>query len=539
MGADRFANNPSTFDHANAGQSVSAVAGIESPIQGPSTGKRLALFADKLSSGGGAIARAPAQLLPSRSGSHSRGDSQTTRDAAASPAPLMTSVSTSKSHTSPSKTSARTYDSNLVSREMHRLGNFAHLPTSLGPSPGASASTLTLPSNGMPASSLSAVMSGDNPWGSLHVLVLPLFNSEPLRVPIEDLNTLVKRHIQTVVSNSPPKAVATLESETSDLIASGMDTFNGKLAGVGDDKLVGRVVELWGFFWDQVLPYVEGVLLPLQTDELLLTLYRTPKSHRASSPSRQNGKGSMSMSNYNPLSTSQIDVRTLALRSFRDKIILPIFPRLHARINTQKQENFTEGHTYPRLQQMLLVLVSQGRRQPASLSLTSRVPQPPPGESAVNHLLRLVRAPGHGTRVSNMSNRMQHQARTLSFLSGNIPRDRRGRIGHRPGPLDLDEHRAVEDDGQATPRTTAGRINREREREILNSLRSPDLPQDQAGEGGWGLGAWNEDGKDKEEDDEDEQWNWDQAQAAVERLVGMKPVNDSPARPEGGRRRMT
>ena len=75
----------------------------------------------------------------------------------------------------------------------------------------------------------------------------------------EDLNQLVKRHIQSVVSNSPARAVTTLESETSELIGSGMDTLNGKLAGVEEEKLVGRVVELWGFFWDQVLPYVEGV----------------------------------------------------------------------------------------------------------------------------------------------------------------------------------------------------------------------------------------------------------------------------------------
>ena len=75
----------------------------------------------------------------------------------------------------------------------------------------------------------------------------------------EDLNQLVKRHIQSVVSNSPAKAVTTLESETSELIGSGMDTLNGKLADVEEEKLVGRVVELWGFFWDQVLPYVEGV----------------------------------------------------------------------------------------------------------------------------------------------------------------------------------------------------------------------------------------------------------------------------------------
>ena len=148
-----------------------------------------------------------------------------------------------------------------------------------------------------------------------------------------------------------------------------MDTLNVKLVGVEDDKLVSRVVELWGFFWDQVLPYVEGVrtrvvccpsvvdnpsqvLLPLQTDPVLSSLYRTPKTHRNSSPTRQNGKCSTSIPSY-PLGTSShIDVRTVALRSFRDKIILPIATALNARLNVLKQEGLVESHTYPRLQQM-------------------------------------------------------------------------------------------------------------------------------------------------------------------------------------------
>jgi hypothetical protein len=77
----------------------------------------------------------------------------------------------------------------------------------------------------------------------------------------EDLNLLVKRHIQTIVSQSLAKALSTLESDASELIASGMVTLNAKLVGLEDDKLLGRVVEIWGFFWDQVLPYVEGVSL--------------------------------------------------------------------------------------------------------------------------------------------------------------------------------------------------------------------------------------------------------------------------------------
>lgn len=51
----------------------------------------------------------------------------------------------------------------------------------------------------------------------------------------------------------------TLEQDASELIASGMVTLNAKLMEIEDEKLVTRVVEIWGFFWDNVLTYVEGV----------------------------------------------------------------------------------------------------------------------------------------------------------------------------------------------------------------------------------------------------------------------------------------
>ena len=60
---------------------------------------------------------------------------------------------------------------------------------------------------------------------------------------------------------SPSKALATLENDVSELIASGMVTLNAKLNGIDDEKLIARVGEIWGFFWDQVLTYLEGVRL--------------------------------------------------------------------------------------------------------------------------------------------------------------------------------------------------------------------------------------------------------------------------------------
>lgn len=73
------------------------------------------------------------------------------------------------------------------------------------------------------------------------------------------MNGLVRRHIQSVVSAAPAKALATLEHDAHELIAAGMVNLTTKLSGIEDEKLINRVVELWGFFWDQVLPYVEGV----------------------------------------------------------------------------------------------------------------------------------------------------------------------------------------------------------------------------------------------------------------------------------------
>lgn len=127
---------------------------------------------------------------------------------------------------------------------------------SYSPSPSMTPTINTLVSS-------STVADKDNPWGALHVHVLPLFNREPLRISIEDLNSLVRRHIRAVLSRHPGKVIAQLEADLTDLITTGMVTLNSKLAsGVEDEKVLPKVVELWGFFWDQVLPYVEGVGLP-------------------------------------------------------------------------------------------------------------------------------------------------------------------------------------------------------------------------------------------------------------------------------------
>jgi hypothetical protein len=106
------------------------------------------------------------------------------------------------------------------------------------------------------------------------------------------------------------------------------------------------------------------------------------------------------------------------------------------------------------------------------------------------------------------------------------------------------------DDGGETPRMRAAgggvlgfdfaESERDREREFLDSLRSPDLESQQRGSvGGWGLGNWREVGEKKANgavEDEDDEMDWDQAQAVVERMVGMKPSENGTERPETRRK---
>ncbi|KIM27657.1 hypothetical protein M408DRAFT_24317 [Serendipita vermifera MAFF 305830] len=331
----------------------------------------------------------------------------------------------------------------------------------------------------------------DNTMGALHVHVLPLFNRDPLKIPIEDLNSLVKRHMAAVISRSPSKAVSQLESDVTELITAGMVTLNSKLAaGVEEEKLAGRIVDLWGFFWDQVLPYVEGVFLPLQTDLILSSLTRTSKSNTASALHNELGTTPVTLSGG-----PSIDVRKLALRAFRDSIVLPVAPRLQKRFSSASRDKDLNSeladHHRPRLEQMLLVLSSIATYTVSLASTTENTQPTTPGERAITTLLRLVLYPPgtHPTVVGAPGPRLP------SFLSGGAPRDRRGRLARKSLQIqskglsgDLDDRLATGGLLSAETLGTGGgtggselglrddNTDRERERrELIESLRSPNL----------------------------------------------------------------
>lgn len=147
-----------------------------------------------------------------------------------------------------------------------------------------SMSSITLPS--VINSTANNTMQGDA-WQTLCVRVLPLFNGEGVQGAIEDLNELLRRCLSDSIT---PKFYRDIEA----LLRDGMFTLNAKMFGVTDEKLLDRLVEQWSFFFTYALPYFEAVFLPLRTD----VRYRSPDE------------------------AEMWNVRNMALRSFRDNVIL-------------------------------------------------------------------------------------------------------------------------------------------------------------------------------------------------------------------------
>ncbi|CAO3686711.1 unnamed protein product [Rhizopus stolonifer] len=135
--------------------------------------------------------------------------------------------------------------------------------------------------------------SQEDAWQTLCVRILPLFNGEGVQGSIEDLNELLrnkKKNRRCLSDPIPPQLYHDIES----LLRDGMFTLNSKMFGVTDEKLLDRLVEQWSFFFSYALPYFEAVFLPLRTD----IIYRSTDEAEA------------------------WNVRNMAMRSFRDNVIL-------------------------------------------------------------------------------------------------------------------------------------------------------------------------------------------------------------------------
>lgn len=101
-------------------------------------------------------------------------------------------------------------------------------------------------------------------WALLQQWVLPLFNGEGLRTPVEKVNYLVTLYIDARVQQGAK--ARDLISEFLDITKTGMLILDLQLQAVPDSKFMPRLADSWHFFFSQVLPYWEAAFLPLQLE---------------------------------------------------------------------------------------------------------------------------------------------------------------------------------------------------------------------------------------------------------------------------------
>ncbi|KAK6504844.1 hypothetical protein TWF481_006780 [Arthrobotrys musiformis] len=179
-------------------------------------------------------------------------------------------------------------------------------------------------------------------WPLLKARVLPLFNGEGLRTPVEDLNKLVIVHIKHQVDK---KAAILLIDDIQSLLEHGMATLDNSLVKLADVRLIPRLVELWNFVFSTVLPYFEAAFLPLQQEFKGIGTVLSSREAREvwGTPDQR------------------LDLRRMALISYRDSVILPLYNRLHAifsklQLDFDALPNVTE--TVGRVLQCVSVLAS-------------------------------------------------------------------------------------------------------------------------------------------------------------------------------------
>ncbi|KAG4304019.1 hypothetical protein PORY_002542 [Pneumocystis oryctolagi] len=180
----------------------------------------------------------------------------------------------------------------------------------------------------------------DDAWLLLCMKILPLFNGEGLLVPVENLNNLIRLHIK---KRCIEKKMGLFVKELRGLIETGIKCFDANLISLSDEKMVLRLVELWSFFFGTVLPYIEAIFLPLQTefDDLEQDVYSYGKIIQEND--------------------IDLNVRRITLIGFRDNIVLPLYERLKAiflKIPLNLDINQTLTDTASKLLQSILILVS-------------------------------------------------------------------------------------------------------------------------------------------------------------------------------------
>lgn len=170
---------------------------------------------------------------------------------------------------------------------------------------------------------------GDNAWSLLCSRVLPTFRGEPLRVPVEDLNSLVVIYLNALLQAPTQQlqyqqlqhqlqqrnAAREIINEFRDFLRVGMHSLDINLRSADDPSFINRLVEVWMVMLTQILPYLEAVFLPLQAEFEGRGQILTPLEARE-------------IWEVIPEKQQDLTTRRYILMAFRDYVILPVAARL-------------------------------------------------------------------------------------------------------------------------------------------------------------------------------------------------------------------
>jgi len=248
-----------------------------------------------------------------------------------------------------------------------------------------------------------------------------------------------------------------------------MLTLDQKVQGVEDAKLVARIVSIWTFFFSGVVPYVEGVFLPLGSVSRGKTggLSSTNASSSGAVPSSFPASPDPSLSSrpttsreLTSSSNNSIDVRIHLLTSFLLSILRPLLPRVIPLVSpppSNTNSNATSPNPIPppptpehlgKLQQMVLILMTQTDPEVVGK----------PGETGEGYqregLEALYRAVG---RAREGGGEVIGSGGGTRSSGGPEKMDRRGGwIAHRRRPTisDFQHHQSFDSTTSATPTET-------------------------------------------------------------------------------------
>ncbi|OIW25828.1 HbrB-like protein [Coniochaeta ligniaria NRRL 30616] len=214
-------------------------------------------------------------------------------------------------------------------------------------------------------------MTADDSWPFLNAKLLVVFEGEDVRIPVEDMNNVVRLHIQFCIARRSPNIIV---EDLRDLLHTGFGSLDQTLRKTSEERLIPSLVELWMFTFGTVLPYMQAVFLPLDMEFLGVGTLLSAEQARdfwggvvsattlaekpATSTSGYGARNQPAPPPVAPISTV-LEVRRMVLIAFRDIVILPRYDMLKSMMSRSALEFLPQSL--------------------ASMALSSPVPVPSPG----------------------------------------------------------------------------------------------------------------------------------------------------------------